>query len=370
MKNLKYLIIATAGFVTLTTNSFYLPYNESKFNTSQIITDSQEDNSPHSEHSEYLNLINDTIIETYGIKNSKNDLPLIYDSTTVDYMSYVPDIICSDDIEEALDIENPDIEVAASSAILFNAETGEVLYHKDPVLPVFPASTTKLLTALVALEWCSKDEKITIGDEVQMITSDSSSANLRQGEKLTFSTLLESMLIPSGNDAAYVVAVHVGMKSLGKSKAKNMDAVKEFAKLMNSKAKELGAENSNFITPDGYDAKGQYTTAYDMGMIGLAASKNKTILSITKKTTVKRTLSSGRTYTWTSSNNLLKKDSPYYYSNAVGLKTGTTTMAGKCLVSIATKNNQTVVSVIMNSSSEGRWLDSIKLLKYGLKKLE
>jgi D-alanyl-D-alanine carboxypeptidase (penicillin-binding protein 5/6) len=107
-----------------------------------------------------------------------------------------------------------------------------------------------------------------------------------------------------------------------------------------------------------------------MGMIGLAASKNKTILSITKKTTVKRTLSSGRTYTWTSSNNLLKKDSPYYYSNAVGLKTGTTTMAGKCLISVATKNNQTVVSVIMNSSSEGRWLDSIKLLKYGLKKSE
>jgi D-alanyl-D-alanine carboxypeptidase (penicillin-binding protein 5/6) len=307
--------------------------------------------------------------EAFAASKSKKEekLPLIIDSSKVDYMSYVPKLSADKDIKNALSIKNPDISIEASSAILFNAATGEVLYYKDPVIPVFPSSTAKLLTALVALDWCEMDEEITVGSEIGLIAYDSSKANLRKGEILSVSDLLEAMLLPSGNDAAYVMAAYVGRKSLNNKKAKDINAVKEFVKLMNSKAMELGVRNSCFITPDGYDAIGQYTTAYDMGMIGLAAVKNKTILSITKKASSTNKLISGETITWNNTNNLINKRSSWYYSKSIGLKTGTTTMAGKCLISAAKSDDDTVVCIVMHSTSEGRWKDSIKLLKYGLK---
>jgi D-alanyl-D-alanine carboxypeptidase (penicillin-binding protein 5/6) len=300
----------------------------------------------------------------------EKDIPLIKDCHAINYMSYIPELEMSNVIEEALDIDNPNIKISATSAILFNATTGKVLYYKDPVTAVFPASTSKLLSALVALDWCEDDEEITVGSEIKLIASDSSKAGLKKGAILTVSTLLEGMLLPSGNDAAYVMATYVGRKSLDKPKAEDLTAVKEFVRLMNEKAKELGAENSCFVTPDGYDAIGQYTTAYDMGQIGMAAATNKRILTITKKSSTRNTLISGEQITWANTNSLIKKGSPYYLSSVIGLKTGTTTMAGRCLVSAAMKNDNVIVSVIMHSTSTGRWNDSIKLLNYGLNKIK
>jgi D-alanyl-D-alanine carboxypeptidase (penicillin-binding protein 5/6) len=282
----------------------------------------------------------------------------------------IPKLVSSDNIEAALDIDNPGLKISAPTAILFNAGTGEVLYFKNPVTAVFPASTAKLLSVLVALDWCKKEEQITVGNEITLIASDSSKANLKKGEVITAYTLMEAMLLPSGNDAAYVMAAYVGRKSLQNPKAKNIDAVREFVNLMNEKAKELGAENSCFVTPDGYDAIGQYTTAYDMGLIGVAAVNSWTIQSIAKLCTAKKTLISGEKYIWNNTNALIKKDSKWYYPNAVGLKTGSTTMAGGCLISAARNGDDVVVSVIMNSAGDGRWTDSIKLLTYGLNKLD
>jgi D-alanyl-D-alanine carboxypeptidase (penicillin-binding protein 5/6) len=177
------------------------------------------------------------------------------------------------------------------------------------------------------------------------------------------------MLLPSGNDAAYAAAAYVGRKSLKKPKAKAITAVEEFVRLMNEKAKELGAENSCFVTPDGYDAIGQYSTVYDMGMIALAAIKSKTILKITKQSSTKVTLISGEKLTWKNTNYLIRKDSNWYNPNVIGLKTGSTSIAGRCLISAAQSEDGIVISVVMDSTLNGRWNDSNKLLKYGLKKL-
>ncbi len=298
-----------------------------------------------------------------------NSLPLIFDENSVDYMSYIPELSCSKKVKKELNIQNPDLSVAAASAILITEE-GKVLFRKNATAPVFPGSTTKLLTSLVVLDWCKTSEKIKIGESIKMIAGDSSTAGLKQGEVLDINTLLAAMLLPSGNDAAYVAAAYVGKKSLKNHKAKTMDAVKEFSRLMNEKAKELGAENSCFITPDGYDAKGQYTTAYDMSRIALAATNNSTILKITKKCSLNATASSGERHFWKNSNALLNKESEWYNSNAIGLKTGTTSMAGRCLISAAKNEQGTVISVVMNSTMMGRWEDSNKLLNYGLKKLQ
>ena len=291
---------------------------------------------------------------------------LIFDCNSVDYMSFVPEIHSDSELETALNIVNPSIDLVAEAAILLDADTKEVLFYKNPIMAEFPASTTKLLTSIVALEWCTLEEEVTVGAEVGMIACDSSIAGLWKGQVLSVRNLLEGMLLPSGNDAAYVVAAYVGRKSLKNEKATKEEAVVEFTRLMNQKAKELGVKNSCFKTPDGYDAIGQYVTAYDMGLIGIAAAENEIIVEISQKSSSRNIFISGEDVTWNNTNRLINKYSGQYYSCAIGLKTGSSTMAGRCLVSAAEKDGQRVVCVILDSTSSGRWEDSIALLKYGL----
>ena len=393
MRKFKLLIIAITGYSAILSFLIPTPYEKNSNNKQDLVAQIElvaEESLPHpeteliieqtlnhifvkntitaiNEFSKNKNIINDVDINLgIDVPIIEEKIPLIYDCHSIDYMSYVPEMVFNRELETSLNIINPEIKLVASSAILFDANTGEILFYKNPVKPVFPSSTSKLLSALVALEWCTGDEVVTVGDEIRMIASDSSKAKLKRGQVLTTSTVLEGMLLPSGNDAAYVMATYVGRKSLKNPEATKEKAVKEFVRLMNLKASELGAINSCFITPDGYDAIGQYTTAYDIGLIGLAAVKNDTILRITQLSRVNKKIISGETIAWNNTNALIRKDSSWYYSYAIGLKTGTTTMAGRCLISAAKKDNRVVVSVIMNSTSEGRWRDSIKLLKFGL----
>ena len=304
--------------------------------------------------------------ETYSTSVEAKGPELILDSKAVDYLSFIPEMVMDSELEEKLDISNPSIEVDATAAILFDADTKEVLYYKNAVQAMFSASTVKLLTALVTLEWCTEEEQVTIGDEIKMIASDSTRAYLKEGEVLTIRNLLEGMLLPSGNDAAYAIAAYVGRKSLSDTEATREEAVTEFARLMNQKAEILGVKNSCFKTPDGYDAIGQYTTAYDMGLIGMAAAENKTITEVACSGSSRNIFPSGEDVTWTNTNKLVKRYSGQYYSHAIGLKTGTSSMAGRCLVAAAREGDQTAVCVILDSSSAGRWEDAIELLEYGL----
>ena len=305
----------------------------------------------------------DTFSTSTGVAKAPE---LIVNCKEIDYMSYIPEIIKDKELELAFDIQNPSLSVDATSAILFDVETKEILYFKDALTAAFPASTVKLLTALVALDWCGEDEEVTIGDEITMIGSGSTIAYLNQGQVLTIRNLLAGMLLPSGNDAAYAIAAYVGRKSLQASKATKEEAVAEFVRLMNQKARTYGVKNSCFKTPDGYDAIGQYTTAYDMGLIGIAAASNDVIVEITDQGNSRNIFPSGEDVTWYNTNKLVKKGYGQYYSKAIGLKTGTSTMAGRCLLAAAEEDGRKVVCAILNSSSSGRWDDAIKLLKYGL----
>ncbi|MDF2906031.1 MAG: putative rane protein [Herbinix sp.] len=306
--------------------------------------------------------------DTFSTSIGKAKAPeLIINCDEVDYMSYIPEIVVDSELEVAFDITNPSLAVDAEAAILFDAQTKEILYYKDALKAVFPASTAKLLTALVAMDWCTEDEEVTIGDEIKMIGSGSTTAYLRQGQILTIRNLLAGMLLPSGNDAAYAIAAYVGRKSLQNEEASKEEAVAEFIRLMNLEAKTHGVKNSCFKTPDGYDAIGQYTTAYDMGLIGVAAASNELIVEVTNQGNSRNIFPSGEDVTWYNTNKLVKQGYGQYYSKAIGLKTGTSTMAGRCLVAAAEEDGRKVVCAIMHSSSSGRWEDAIALLKYGLK---
>ncbi len=353
------------------------PEEAANINIDSLGSSAQEGVSPDSDAKEKTASVDETEILGASTEASTSNIKegilleaptreLIIDSTKVDYLAYIPEMIYTSKLEEALAIDNPKISIKAEAAILFDVETKKVIYHKNPVNAVFPASTAKLLTALTALEWCGLEEVVTVGEEIKLITTDSTRANLHEEEILTINNLLEGMLLPSGNDAAYVIATHIGRKALQNPEASCEEAVTEFVRLMNSKAKTLGAVNSCFKTPDGYDALGQYTTAYDMGMIGLAAAGDEIILNITQKSSSRNVYVSGKDVTWNNTNALIKRSSPHYYSNCTGLKTGTSTMAGKCLIAGGQKNGKEVLAVVMDSTTSGRWSDTIALLDYGL----
>ena len=352
---------ATVSMVNIQSDEPWLSTNPTDQGNSMAKESSQEDTTVTADKAE------EASEDTFSTSMDTDEMAeLICDSSEVDYKAYIPDMIYDSELEVALDISNPSIEVDAEAAILLDASTNEVLYYKNPVQAMFPASTAKLLTSLVALQWCDAEEEVTIGDEITMIASDSTRAYLCEGQVLTISNLLAGMLLPSGNDSAYAVAAYVGKKSLDNADATKEEAVAEFIRLMNKEAKKLGVKNSCFKTPDGYDAVGQYTTAYDMGLIGVAAANNDEITNISRQSSSRNIFVSGEDVTWKNTNKLITKYSGQYYSKAIGLKTGTSSMAGRCMIAAAEYEGKRVVCVIMDSTIEGRWEDAISLLKYGL----
>lgn len=327
--------------------------NES-LNSEKSTSSAKEDNNLTNGNDTLQENTTDSNVEAFKTGNSDQDIDM---ETSME---------ASATAASALDIVNPEIEIDAKSAILLDCNTGKVLYYKDATKPVYPASTTKLMTVLVTLDLCELDEEVTVGDEIKLIASDSSRAYLVEGEKLTIKMLLEGALIPSGNDAAYALATYCGRKALNNEDATPEEAVEAFVNLMNQKVKELGLINTKFKNPDGYDAEGQHTTAYDMGKIAMEALKNETICEIAKQTTVRNIFLSGEDITWKSSNKLISAYSGMYYKYAIGLKTGTSELAGRCIVAAAEKDDNRYVCVVMNSTAAGRWEDSIDLLSYGI----
>lgn len=268
---------------------------------------------------------------------------------------------------EAINIKNPELTVSAKAAVLMNADSQEILFSKNALDEIQPASTAKLLTAIVAVELSGKKEKFTVGSEINLIAPDSSRAYLVRGQVLSLEQILDALLLPSGNDAAYVIAANLGRKLAGDASLKPKAAVKQFLKKMNETADEIGVVHSNFQSPDGYDAEGQYTTAYDMALIATKSLQYDEILATVKKAKTRDILLSGEDVTWYNSNKLVKEGSGYYYKYAIGLKTGSSGEAGRCLISAAKKEDDVYVSVVMDASYEGRWQDSIDLLSYAIR---
>ncbi|MBP3348779.1 MAG: D-alanyl-D-alanine carboxypeptidase [Clostridia bacterium] len=237
------------------------------------------------------------------------------------------------------------LPLAAECAILMEATTGRVLYSHNCHARRYPASTTKILTALVVLENCRLDDVVTIPKEA--VGVEGSSIYLSLGERLTVEELLYGLMLRSGNDAATALAIHT---------AGSIDA---FAVLMNKKAEELGCMDSSFVNPSGLPSTQHYTTAYDLGLIACAAMANSTFATIVS-TTKKVIPWEGREYdrVLINENKML-----YNYDGANGIKTGYTKAAGRCLVSSATKNGMTLVAVVLNS--QPMYADCSAMLDYG-----
>ncbi|MFY9297440.1 MAG: D-alanyl-D-alanine carboxypeptidase family protein [Caldicoprobacterales bacterium] len=265
------------------------------------------------------------------------------------------------------------INVEAKGAILMGLDNGEILFSKDANKKLYPASTTKILTALVALENGDLDEVVTVGNEAYLCPYDSSKAGLDIGEEITLENLLYGLMLPSGNDAAYTIAVHIGRKVKGDPTLSINDAVKVFIDLMNKRSRELGAKNSHFVTPDGYHDDEHFTTPYDMALISAEAMKHDMFRKIvsTRMFTIPDWSSlhdpnvEDETRYWRNSNALIHPNDTYYYADATGIKTGYTSKALHCLVTSASRDNMELLTVVLGSTKIGKWTDSAALLDYG-----
>lgn len=238
-------------------------------------------------------------------------------------------------------------EIAGEAAALIDGRSGQFLYEKNPGQQLYPASTTKILTAIIALENSKLNDRVTITSEACNV--EGSAIGLLEGEKMSMEDLLYAMMLNSGNDTAVAIAIHVA------------GSVEAFSNLMNKKAVELGAVNSNFVNPHGLTEPNHYTTAHDLALIAHYAMQNPEFRKIvaTKIDTVDRADPLAQTYL-ENHNRLL-----WNYEGAIGVKNGYTDAARQCLVSAANHNGREILAVVLKTEGDNIWTDSKTLLDYG-----
>lgn len=263
-------------------------------------------------------------------------------------------------------IEVPANTIDAAQAVIYDVSARRVIYSYNGVIDgkVYPASTTKLFTAWVALQYLSPDEVITAGDELSLVASDASIAYIRRGHKLTAAMLVEAMLLPSGGDAAYVIAAAAGKKIRGNSEISAKSAISAFVGEMNTRLAALGLTGTHFVNPDGYHDPAHYTTLEDIARIGALALENETIMKYAKTPQDSVIYASGQTNKWKNTNALIDPESRFYRSDAIGLKTGSTDEAGYCVLT-ATRDSAGryyVIGIFGASTGDARFLDAARLI--------
>lgn len=242
------------------------------------------------------------------------------------------------------------LKVSAESAVLIDADSGNVIYEYNAEKKLPMASTTKIMTALVAIENCPIEKTVTITK--QAVGIEGSSIYLYEGEKLCMEDLLYALLLESANDAATAIAIEVG------------GSVEKFADMMNEKAKSLGLCNTSFQNPHGLDSEEHYTTAHDLAIIARAALSNPTLEKIfsTEKKTIPLNSEEG-VRLLINHNKLLRM-----YDGTIGVKTGYTKRSGRCLVSAAERDGVRLIAVTLNAPND--WKDHTEMLDYGFETYE
>ena len=257
-------------------------------------------------------------------------------------------------------------DLTATQVVVYNTATGEYLLEAGYSSgKVYPASITKLFTSFVALQYLSEDTRVTAGSELSLVGEGSSVAVINQGETLTVSQLVEGLLLPSGNDAAYVLATAAGRAIAGDSGLPYKTAIKVFVDEMNRTARILGLKDTHFMNPDGYHVGGHYSSLRDLVKIGQLSMENPVISRCVRIYQDDVVYKSGQDRRWKNTNELIHPDSKYYLESACGLKTGFTSYAGNCLLSaIRQEEGYLIIGVFGCPGEYDRFRDTIGLAKY------
>jgi D-alanyl-D-alanine carboxypeptidase (penicillin-binding protein 5/6) len=269
-----------------------------------------------------------------------------------------------------LSVAYADPSILCDTAVLIDANTGTILAGKNADQKMYPASTTKIMTAILAIEMGDLSDVITVDDDTPYEIAGSHIA-LEPGEIMTLKDLLYALMLPSANDSASAIAKHYG------------GTTEEFVNLMNEKAKELGAYNTHFVNPHGLHDENHYTTAADLALITKYAMQNETFRKIvesvkyeiqpTNKKTETRYFTTLNKLLYNTSSSQILVDGAYispYYEYATGAKTGYTPEAGNCLVATASKNGTDLIAVAMKGVSLEMYQDAHNLFNYGFEEYQ
>lgn len=242
------------------------------------------------------------------------------------------------------------LDLSAKAAAILSADTGEVVYAKNASARLPMASTTKIMTALVALENTSPDEVVIVAPEAAGI--EGSSVYLFAGEKIKMETLLYALMLESANDAAAAIAYHIA------------GGIEAFAGMMNAKARELGLENTHFTNPHGLYDEDHYTSAYDLAKLTVASLENERFKKIVSTYKISAPMEEGgESRLFVNHNRLLRT-----YDGAIGVKTGYTKKSGRCLVSAAERGGMTFVAVTLSAPDD--WRDHAAMLDFAFSAYE
>lgn len=252
----------------------------------------------------------------------------------------------------AADIKQP--EVAADGAVLLNAATGEVLYGKNQDQQFYPASITKVMTALVVLEHCNLNDTVTFSETATTnLESGAVALGVSAGDQLTVEQSLYGLLLKSANEIGNGLAEHVS------------GSVSAFADLMNAKAKELGCKNTHFVNPHGLNNENHKTTPYDMALILRAAVANDTFRKIDTTTSYEfPAIKNAAAHTITMGHKMMYKTDSRYYEGIIGGKTGYTSKAGNTLVTAVERDGVRLIAVVMKAKGT-HYTDTKAMLDYG-----
>ena len=276
--------------------------------------------------------------------------------------SYAEDLIDSGILQNTENTENTtndNLKIYSDAVILIENQTGKTLYEKNSEQKMYPASTTKILTAILSIEKGNLNDKVTVSKTaIAQMKPGYTSAYLSEGEIISVEDLLKVLLINSANDASNVLAEYIS------------GSIDSFVTLMNEKSKELGCTNTHFVTTNGLHDDNHYTTAKDLAIIARYCMQNETFRKIVsmKKCVIPATNKSEERI-YKNTNDLINPTSGYYYPSCIGIKTGFTSEAKNCLISACSKNGLQVIAVVLGASitenhKSARYVDSKTLYDY------
>lgn len=261
-----------------------------------------------------------------------------------------PDVFLADRRALAAAAENMDAE----HIFIYDCEAGEMLFcSTDPADSLYPASITKLFTAYVALLHLPPETVVTVGDELSLVRPGSSTAFLARGHRLTVQMLVEAMLLPSGNDAAYALAAAAG-RQLDPEAGTPTDAVAVFVEEMNRQAALLGARDTTFSNPDGYHQESHISSPADLALLGAAVAEQELIGKYSTLFADSVRFKSGHTITWYNTNRLVNPGDSFYEPALLVGKTGYTSQAGYCLLAVVQGEDRTVLVGVFGAADKTR----------------
>lgn len=257
-----------------------------------------------------------------------------------------------------------EINIQSPQGFVYDVQNDCFVFSKGEDKVVYPGSTSKLVTALYALSVLPADEVITAGDELDFVKPGSSIAYIKKGHGLTVEMLVEGMLLPSGNDAAYVLAAAVGRKTAGRELSAH-DAILSFTEGVNDYAWKLGLCGTEITVPDGYADETHYTTTEDMALIAKAAMAHPIIAKYACIYSDDVVYASGETNTWVSTNKLLDRGSKYYSRYAKGLKTGSISGEYSLLFAFCFDDGREYIAGVFGADNKNeRFADANKIIDY------